>query len=436
MEEQQQSSLGITRIVANQYSDVYRTNERLVLERRNAELQSELLDIEGRVLVLSEQNKVLMDSANELNGEEVSLDLVRRANELGSGDHEVYLNNDSHVLYTALPFNLLEDELELATVLYVKDIDRIYQRAQEVIIQSFGTGVLIIVISGFLMMLSNYQLMKPIRELQLGVDAMTRGNYEYQIETTNNTDEIAKIGRSFNVMAGRLHEIYDRQSEFVSNVSHELKTPIASLKIISQSLLSSNDVPMEVIQEFLEDINTEADRMHEIVDDLLYIAKLERKDMSLDLDISNIGNTLEETVKVVLPIAREKGMDVSISGDHKFFIEFDYNKIKQVLINLLNNAVKYSPPDTKVTVEVTEHRNEIQIDVIDQGYGIPQEDIPYLFDRFYRVDKARSRKEGGSGLGLNITSQIVSMHHGRIEVESVVNEGSTFSLFLPKRYQV
>ena len=437
LEQEQQTSLGISRIIANQFRDTYYTTRRLTLEQRDANLQTELLEIEGRIFILDHEDRVVLDTANQYTDRELSLTIIDRVRTDNNSLSEVYRSSGGdHILYTVVPFKLRDVTTPSATVLYIKDVESIYQNAQDLISKSMRAGVIILIISGFLMMLSNYKLLEPVRELQLGVEAMTRGSYAYQIKKLDQDDELAKIARSFNVMAGRLHEIYDRQSEFVSNVSHELKTPIASLKIISQSLLSAHDVPMEVVNEFLEDINTEANRMQEIVDDLLYVAKLERSDMSLDLEISNIGKAVEESVKVVLPIALKKDIDVTIRGEHKYFIEMDYNKIKQVIINLLNNAIKYSPPDTLVEVSVTEHRNEVQIDIKDQGYGIPEGDIPYLFDRFFRVDKARSRPEGGSGLGLNISNQIVALHHGRFEVQSTLSVGSTFSVFIPKRYQV
>lgn len=400
-------------------------------------LQSFLGATPSRIIVVTEGDQIAFDSGNEYPDRIFQLDAIRLSLDHQQADSSVYLGLGSkRLMYTTLPVMLHSGEW--ASILYVEDIEGVFVHAKELINRMLIIGIPFVILSSILVMYSSARMLRPVNELKVGVEAMTRGRYDYEITLDDAVDdELLQITRSFNTLARRLDEIDQQQSEFVSNVSHELKTPIASMKIISQSLVEAKgQVDDEVVFDFLEDINSESDRLSEIIDDLLYIATLQKRDVALKLETRPISKAIEEAIRLIEPLAHERNIRLEIPRFEKILIEYDFNKMKQVFINLLSNAVKYTEPGGQVRVRQYADKNDVIIEIEDNGIGIPTNDLEYIFDRFYRVDKHRSRKEGGTGLGLNIVKQLLSLHDGRIEVQSETGIGSVFKVILPKRYQV
>ncbi len=399
--------------------------------------QQPLVDAaQARLLVINAKNMVVYDSTDELMWKELDIELVRRALLSGKPVYEDYtLEGDVHILYAVTPLKT-SDGIQGA-ILHSENISPLFKKVDLIAKRLYKFGLGFIIISTILVYFGVRQLYRPLNDLSEGVEQMIRGHYEYRIELTDINDEVKKIAASFNSMAERLNEIDMHQSELISNVSHELKTPIASMKIVTQSLVEAKDsVDKDVIFDFLNDINMEANRLSEIIEDLLLVAKLERMDMKLQLELRPIDKPLLESLRILAPLAAEKNITIKQNFLAKPTVEFDYNKMKQVFINILSNAVKYSEGGGSITITLQESSQGIEISIKDTGIGIPEKDLPYVFDRFYRVDKHRARKEGGTGLGLNIVKQIVNLHRGTITVESEVDVGTTFTIRLPKRYTI
>lgn len=390
----------------------------------------------GRVFLLDANQTVYYDSGREYISQKLPIEFVKQSFVQNEGDHQIYYTDDHlHLLYTTLPFTLQSGER--GSILMIEDISGLFEKAGDIVQQFLMFGIPFTIGMGLLVLFAVSQILAPLDQLNDAVEAMTRGHYDHRIELGKTDDQLQVISRSFNTLAGRLHEIDKRQSEFVSNVSHELKTPIAAMKIISQSLVDAKEnVDREVIFDFLEDISSEADRLSEIVDDLLFIATMQKGDVALKLELRPISVALEESLRILKPLANEKHIDIRVEQMEKVIAEFDYNKIKQVFINLLSNAIKYTEEGGEVKINLFSKRNEIVIRIEDNGVGIPEAELPYIFDRFFRVDKHRSRKEGGTGLGLYIAKQIITLHFGSIEAESQVDKGTIFTITLPKRYKV
>lgn len=391
----------------------------------------------SRILIVTQDDRIAFDSGVEYPNDIFSLSTIQSGLRDRTANSNVYLDRDNnHLMYTTFPFELPDGDW--GSVLLVQDIESIFVQGRQLTSRMLLIGILFVIASSILVMYSSGRLLRPLHELKMGVESMTRGHYDYEIKLESGLDdELQQISRSFNVLARRLDEVNQQQSEFVSNVSHELKTPIASMKIISQSLVESKDqVDQEVLFDFLEDISSETDRLGEIVDDLLYIATLQKRDVTLKLETRPIGKALEEAVHIISPLAKEKRINLDYQKLEKILVEYDFNKMKQVFINLLSNAVKYTEPGGQIHVRQYSDKNDVVIEIEDNGIGIPASDLEYIFDRFYRVDKHRSRRVGGTGLGLNITKQLINLHDGRIEVRSEAGLGSVFVIILPKRYRV
>ena len=254
--------------------------------------------------------------------------------------------------------------------------------------------------------------------------------YVYQKEYT----EIVNIAEQFNKMIDEFNAQAKKRDEFVSNVSHELKTPITSMKVLADSLLSMEGVSSEMYEEFLKDISKEIERENEIISDLLDIVKGEREAEELNISSVSINDVIESTLKRLTPIAKEKNVEIIYEDFRPVIAEVDELKFSRVVTNLIENAIKYNNVDGKVTVSLNADHQYFFLSVADTGIGIGEEDQERVFERFFRVDKARARETGGTGLGLAITNDIVKQHYGSIGVQSKEDEGTTFTVRIPLKY--
>ncbi|MGD6779841.1 two-component system histidine kinase PnpS [Sutcliffiella horikoshii] len=230
-----------------------------------------------------------------------------------------------------------------------------------------------------------------------------------------------------------LKKLEQMRKDFVANVSHELKTPITSIKGFSETLLDGAMNDKDTLEYFLSIILKESDRLQSLIEDLLDLSKIEKQGFRLNPQYLEINELLEEIFVILEGKAREKEIDLVLSKPKKeLYLFADASRIKQVFINLINNAIAYTPAGGEVKVKVEEVDKEVVIVVSDTGIGMEQDEIPRIFERFYRVDKARSRNSGGTGLGLAIVKHIVEAHHGSISVTSELNKGTAFTVKLSK----
>lgn len=221
------------------------------------------------------------------------------------------------------------------------------------------------------------------------------------------------------------------RTDFVANVSHELRTPITALKGFSETLLNGAFEDEEVLVDFLKIMNKEAGRLNIMVNDLLLLSKLEGKQEQGLKKRVNVKETVDEVLSILKQKIKMKALKVSIYGDEDLVLLIQPEELKQILINLLSNALLYTPSGGSVMIGIEQVEEKLRLTIEDTGIGIPQNQIQRIFERFYRVDKGRSRNSGGTGLGLSIVKWLVDNNKGRIEVESVVNEGTLFTIEFP-----
>ena len=246
--------------------------------------------------------------------------------------------------------------------------------------------------------------------------------------------EIERVGEAAGKMLARLKALDESRQEFVSNVSHELKTPITSMKVLADSLLSQEDVPNELYKEFMVDIAAEIDRENKIITDLLSLMKLDKNATGLNITSIDMNEMLELILKRLRPIAAIRNIELVLESFRPVTAEIDEVKLTLAISNLIENAIKYNYDDGWVKVSLNADHKYFYVKVIDSGVGIPEDVQDMVFERFYRVDKARSRETGGTGLGLSITKRIVLMHNGAIRLYSREKEGTTFTVRIPLRH--
>lgn len=230
-----------------------------------------------------------------------------------------------------------------------------------------------------------------------------------------------------------LKNLEKTRKDFVANVSHELKTPITSIKGFSETLLDGAMEDKEVLQSFLSIILKESDRLQALIQDLLDLSKIEQEGFALNRQKFNLHDVLKEIITILDGRALEKNITlVFISNEKKVALFADIDRIKQVFINLINNAIAYTHENGNVTVKLASTNKEVIVEVSDTGIGMEKDQIPRIFERFYRIDKARSRNSGGTGLGLAIVKHIIEAHSGEIIVHSTIGKGTTFIVKFPK----
>ena len=276
-------------------------------------------------------------------------------------------------------------------------------------------------------------LLRPFKELQQKLNQVAAGALDTEIGTKGYR-ETWDISQAVESTITKLKEVDQSRQEFVSNVSHELKTPITSIRVLADSLMGMGDAPVELYREFMEDISDEIDREGKIIDDLLALVKIDKSEADLNLSQVDIVVLVKQILKRLRPIANKRNIELILESIREVQADIDETKLSLAISNLVENAVKYNSAGGWVRVTVDADHKFFYVKVADSGIGIPEEEQDKIFERFYRVDKARSRVTGGSGLGLAITRRVILMHKGAIKLTSREGEGSVFTLRIPLNY--
>lgn len=288
----------------------------------------------------------------------------------------------------------------------------------------------IVVIAGFAV---STALVRPFRRLTKSIKDVQDG-YEADFISVNSYSETETMSAACDEMLRRLQTLDESRQEFVSNVSHELKTPLTSMKVLADSLMGQEDIPVELYREFMTDIGAEIDRENKIINDLLSLVKIDKSAGNINITSVQINELLERIMKRLRPIAQKQNVELVMESFRPVVAEVDEVKLTLALTNLIENAIKYNNPDGWVHVSLNADHQNFFVTVEDNGIGIPKEAQNRIFERFYRVDKSHSREIGGTGLGLAIARNAIIMHRGAIKVHSMEGEGTTFTVRIPLTY--
>ena len=389
--------------------------------------------INARVIVLDNDRMVLGDSrGGELLGSSLERAEVDVALQGGTGRSVQYSSlSQQQVLQVAIP---LDDQNErLGAIFFAASLNPLYETLTALrrffIFATLVAMALTAVVGG----LFAQHLGGSIKELTAAARRMATGRLDQKIQVTSH-DEVGELADQFNIMADSLREMKKRLTRFVADVSHELRTPLASIHVCLQSLQHYEMKP-EQQQEFLQDINQETQRLIYLVEDLLELTR--REEVADKREIVSLRQLIDQVLSTAIPRAARKELKLFDQlPDNLPYFNISPEAFKRVLFNLLDNAIKFTPAGGWLKVSAEMRKADVCITVQDTGYGIPQEELPFIFERFYRVDQARSRDLGGTGLGLAICKEIVELYDGTITVESQEEEGSTFRLILPLRHAV
>ncbi|NLX82500.1 MAG: cell wall metabolism sensor histidine kinase WalK [Clostridiales bacterium] len=402
-------------------------------------------ELGGRVLLLDKDGKVQSDSYQTAMGQrlhypEVTSILISGqtadygVHSLTSGEAVSRLNllsfasRDEWASYSSA--GIVESSHVIGVLLLISSVKEMMNSLlllQNNMVLLFVGVALAAVIAG---MVFSRVLTQPISDMTRVIKSMSKGDLGVRAQVKG-SGEIRQLALAFNSMSDQLESLNQTRNQFVSNASHELKTPLATMKIMIESLIYQPDLDPELRTEFLSDVNQEINRLSSIVSDLLTLVHADSRTTRLNRERMSLAEVVKDTQHRLAPIAEQNGQEITLNLTDSCDMYADKAKLQQVVYNLMENAVKYTPQNGWVKVSLTRIGRDAILTVSDSGAGIPKENLPHVFDRFYRVDKARGRESGGTGLGLSIVQQYVNLHGGNVSVASEEGQGAVFTVELP-----
>lgn len=420
-------------ILSNQLSNTNYLNEP-ILEVANSELSLLSSVYGGRIFVIDEDFRIVKDTYGVEAGKTIiSPDVIKCFSGTGTSHYDAEGN---YIEITTPITEKVNDEIRVKGVLLTSvSSDIIHETLAELEVKADLMCVMIIIVITVVGAFLASMMTKPFEKIATVIEDITEG-FENDNLNVDTYTETKRISEAFNKMRARMKVLDDSRQEFVSNVSHELKTPLTSMKVLADSLLAQDDVPVELYKEFMGDIAEEIERENKIITDLLSLVKMDKTAADMNIKVENINDVVERILKRLRPIAALRNIELVFESFRPVTAEVDETKLSLAISNLVENAIKYNKENGWVQVSLNADHKYFYVKVADSGMGIPQESIDHIFERFYRVDKSHSREISGTGLGLAIARNAIIMHRGAIKVHSEEGEGTTFTIRVPLNYIV
>lgn len=380
----------------------------------------------GRIAIIDEDFKVVTDTYDiDIGKTSVSKEVISCL-ESGKGTSQYDDRND----YIIMTFPIEVKGQVKGVMLISVSTNEIAQNARLL----ENRGLTVTVIASFVMLILGYILagilVRPFMRVTHAIEDVTDGYQDEAISVPDYT-ETMQITTAFNQMLSRVRSMDSSRQDFVSNVSHELKTPLTSMKVLADSLNGQDNVPVELYKEFMQDITQEIDRMNLMIQDLLTMVRLDKKAAVLNIERTDVAWIIEAILKRLKPIADKRSITLTFEKVVPVVAEVDASKLELALSNLIENAVKYNVDNGWVRVNLDADRKYFYVVISDSGVGIPEEEQEHIYERFYRGDKSHSTEIEGTGLGLAITKSVIVLLRGVIKVNSRPGEGSTFQVRIP-----
>jgi signal transduction histidine kinase len=399
-------------------------------EMINAEIDQLSALFDGRLMIVDSTFKIIKDTYKLEKGKTIVSEEVIKT---FKGEKTTHYNKKNKYIEITVPITDSITKKATGVILVSMSTDNI---ADSMSILSRKATVLQLTIGIVILTLAFYLakfLVKPFARVSNSIEALNEGYMNDNISIEDYT-ETQLISDAFNKMMSRMRILDESRQEFVSNVSHELKTPLTSMKVLADSLIAQEEVPAELYKEFMTDIADEIDRENKIINDLLSLVKMDKTAADLNIAPVSINGLLELILKRLKPIAAKTNIEIVFESFRPVTAEVDEVKLTLAISNLVENAIKYNNENGWVHVSLNADHKYFYIKVADSGIGIPEESVEHIYERFYRVDKSHSREIGGTGLGLSITRNAILMHRGAIKVYSKEGEGTTFTVRVPLNY--
>ncbi len=416
------NSKSIADIMADEGMGSVESDEKLLYRIENAiELQK------GRILIVDRNYKILVDTDNKSKD---SYLVSKNVMSIMKGDLE-NINHDKkgeNIIIT--PIIVKGDNIE-GVLIYRVSLEDVHKTVANQIKVSLVILFIMIIIDGLIISFISKRSVRDINNINEKIMHTALGNFQDRLPEDEGFIEAQVLSENYNEVLDKLSIIDQTRSEFVSNVSHELKTPITSMKVLAESITQNETANVDDYKEFMVDIVDEIDRETKIINDLLTLVRTDSNKNEMNFEDADINDMMESIIKTVNPLANARGITLSYDSFKEVTAKVDAVKLSLAISNLIENAVKYNIDNGWIKCSLNADNKYFYIKVADSGVGIPDDAKDRVFDRFYRVDKARSRDTGGTGLGLSITRSIVNAHKGTIKLYSESGKGTTFTVRIP-----
>lgn len=410
------------------------TSENYMSEQTSEKLNSTIIQLanfyNGRIIIVNSSLKIIKDTYGLQEKKTLISETVIKC---FRGENKTLYNREDQFIEVTVPITDMNTReivgvmaASIPTTSVREEMETLNDKSRILLVTAF-------IFASAASAVSAQCFVRPLKQLAGSFDKVSEG-YISENLAISGYSEIEQIGEAFNKLLEKLRQLEETRQEFVSNVSHELKTPITSMKVLADSLIAQEEVPNELYREFMADIADEIDRETKIINDLLSLVKLDKTSAELNISVVNINELMELILKRLRPIAAKRNIELVLESFRSVTAEVDEVKLTLALSNLVENAIKYNKDDGWVKASLNADHKYFYVKVLDSGVGIPEDAQGLVFDRFYRVDKARSRETGGTGLGLSITRNIILMHGGAIKLYSKPGEGTTFTVRIPLTY--
>ena len=400
----------------------------------NAELEQVANLYDGRIMVIGGNYAILKDTYNVATGKYMISEEVIRC---FKGVILSHYDNENDYIEIAVPItNTVEEKNETVGVILASVSTTTLVQNEEIL--SRNSWIFVFLLLAVVLVVAFFMpriMLRPFNRLSDAISEVKSGFTDEAI-AVNDYVETEHIADSFNQVMERMKVMEESRQEFVSNVSHELKTPLTSVKVLADSLNNQDDVPVEVYKDFMSDICDEIDRENSIINDLLSLVKMDKKSANLNITSVDVNALIESVFKRLSPLAQRNQVEMVFESIRQVNAELDEVKFTLALTNLIENGIKYNQRGGVVKVTLDADYQFFTITVTDTGIGIAEEDQKSIFERFYRVDKSHSREIGGTGLGLAITRNAILLHRGSVVVNSELGHGTTFTVKVPINYAV
>ncbi len=426
--------LSQAKILANQIVSSKYLNNAEAAKAVDVQLEQFSTIYDGRVMIIDDSFHIVRDTYAIDNGKTIISEEVMK-----SFTGEEITKYDAQNRYIELTMPLVQTDektdakLTVGVMMVSVSTDSIHLNLEYL---STSTAVILLACIFAILVIAYFasvRLVKPLHTISESIEEVQTGYGEDALFVEDYT-ETREICEKFNGMLGRMKVLDDSRQEFVSNVSHELKTPLTSMKVLADSINSMENAPVELYQEFMVDIGNEVERETKIINDLLSLVKMDKSAADLNITNVNVNELVELILKRLKPIAEKQKVELVLESFRPVSADIDEVKLTLAFTNLIENGIKYNKENGWVHVSLNADHQYFYLKVEDSGMGIPEESIEHIFERFYRVDKSHSREIGGTGLGLAITRNAILMHRGAIKVFSTEGEGTIFNVRIPLNY--
>lgn len=403
----------------NNHRDVLETyyNEETIHHIALMEVKSDT-----EVVITNEQGKVVISSADITNQIQGLLNEDKKKIPRNGQVIEDNWKSGSYIA-TISPF---ETGIDKGYVYMFQDTGQLKQLINQLNRHFLIAGIATAFVTAIIILILSRIIARPLIKMKEATKELSQGNFSIQLKNKSN-DELGELAESIQLLSNELNHLKTERNEFLASISHELRTPLTYIKGYAD-VAKREHLGLEERLSYLNVITEETTKLTTLVTELMQLAQLDNNTFTIKKELFSVSDSLKRISQKTLPAFKQEDKYLLIICPEDIQIYADPVRFEQIILNLLENARKYSPHGAIATIEVSKRDTEIKISIHDEGKGIPDLDIPFIFERFYRVDKSRSRELGGTGLGLSIVKELVDAHHWEIEVYSEINKGTTFTI--------